>query len=184
MKKVITFSMVFISIFLSFGLSACASSSKNSNDSQTEQSGVWAISYYVDEFNNPTDESYISNSRYFVGSFSNSATTNSKLNVKILIDKKCCAIKLWEYGSQLVKGYYDITYNITFLNNSGEKTYSTATLNENSDRLILNDSNIVSLIKQNTSIRVYIEENSKYGYNSTYLFEIDGDNFNTIYNQL
>lgn len=41
--------------------------------------GDWRIDYSVDDFNQPTDEWYITEDEYLVGTFSNSATTNSSL---------------------------------------------------------------------------------------------------------
>ena len=183
MKKVFVFIVAFISLSVSLGLCGCFPSSEDPDNPPTSPAKVWEIAYYVDEFNNPTNEAYIKNSRYFVGTFSNSATTNSELNAIVLIDKNRTAIRLWEYGWSEVKGYSKTTYNITYLDSSGNRTYSTGTLNANSDRIVLSDSKLITLIQQNPSLRVYIEENSQYGYNTTYLFTITRDNFNTIYNQ-
>ena len=38
--------------------------------------GDWRIDYSVDDFNQPTDEWYITEDEYLVGTFSNNATTN------------------------------------------------------------------------------------------------------------
>ena len=42
--------------------------------------GDWRIDYSVDDFNQPTDEWYITEDKYLVGTFSNSATTNSNFD--------------------------------------------------------------------------------------------------------
>ena len=42
--------------------------------------GDWRIDYYVDDFNQPTDEWYITEDEYLVDTFSNSATTNSNFD--------------------------------------------------------------------------------------------------------
>ena len=42
----------------------------------------WKILFYVDEFKNPTNHKYIENEGFIKGTFSNSATDNSKLSVE------------------------------------------------------------------------------------------------------
>ena len=44
--------------------------------------GMWEIRHYVDRFGEPTKEGYITNKSLIEGKFSNSATSNSDLNVK------------------------------------------------------------------------------------------------------
>jgi hypothetical protein len=143
--------------------------------------GVWEEAFYVDEFNTPTNEAYIRNSEFFIGVFSNSATTNSKLYAMLLIDSDSIAIKLWEYGSQLVNAYSTTYYDITILDDNGRKHYTTGTMYKNGERIFLKDKTFISLLKKNQKLKVYIEEDSEYGYNTTYLFEVINGNFNTIY---
>ena len=148
---------------------------------KTFEAKVWETAYYVDEFKNPTNEAYIRNSEVFVGVFSNSATTNSKLYVRVLIDADDIAIKLWEYGSQEVNAYSTTYYNITILDDNGDKHYTTGTMYKNGERIRLKDWTLVSLLRQNKKLKVYIQENSSYGYNSTYLFEMESGNFDNEY---
>lgn len=148
---------------------------------QTFEAKIWESAFYVDEFNNPTNEAYMRNAENFVGTFSNSATTNSKLYARILIDVEDVAIRLWEYGSQEVNAYSTTYYNITFLDDNGTKHYSKGTMYKNGDRIHLEDWTFVSLLLQNQKLKIYIEENSKYGYNTTYLFEVKNGNFDTVY---
>ena len=145
------------------------------------ESKIWETAFYVDEFKNPTNEAYIRNSEVFVGTFSNSATTNSKLYARILIDAEDIAIKLWEYGSIEVNAYSTTYYDITILDDTGNKHYTNGTMHENSERIYFEDWTFASLLQQNEKLKIYIVENSKYGYNSTYLFEVTNGNFNTEY---
>ena len=145
--------------------------------------GTWKMSFYVDEFDNPTNEAYITNSDVFVGTFSNSATTDSKLYARILIDENRVSIKLWEYGSVEVNAYSTTKYKITILDESGTKHYTTGTMYENGERIRLEDWTLVSLLQNNSQIKVYIEEDSKYGYHSTYLFTVKNGNFNSVYSE-
>lgn len=67
----------------------------------------WETNFYVDDFGDPTEESY---SRVFCqGTFSNSATSNSELTVKVLDDGEYITISLYEYnrGSGARVGDYD-----------------------------------------------------------------------------
>ena len=58
----------------------------------TDDSGIWKVNYYVDDFGDPTDSGYISNlnissiSDMTAGTFSNSATTNAKLYIAFIIE--------------------------------------------------------------------------------------------------
>ncbi len=147
---------------------------------QTFELKIWELGFYVDEFNNPTNEAYMRNSELIVGVFSNSATTDSKLYARILIDAGDVAIKLWEYGSQEVNAYSTTYYDITILDDAGNKHYTNGTMYKNGERIYFEDLKFISLLQQNEKLKIYIEEDS-YGYNSTYLFEIKNGNFNTVY---
>ena len=145
--------------------------------------GLWHPTFYVDEFSNPTDVAYLRNIDYIEGTFSNSATTNSDLNVRFLIDADSIAIKLWEYGRYEVKAYSTTDYSITFLDDSGKKHYTEGTMYKNGDRIYLEDWTFVSLLQKNEALSVYMREESKYGYKTTYRFTVEQDNFRKAYSQ-
>ena len=46
------------------------------------------VAMYMDEFNLPTDDAYITSTDWITGIFSNSAASRKKLNVSFLIDKE------------------------------------------------------------------------------------------------
>ena len=48
--------------------------------------GMWTVHYYVENFNEPTTDPYITNPQIIVSTFSNTATQDSPLHVKLLID--------------------------------------------------------------------------------------------------
>lgn len=148
-----------------------------------ESFGGWEIAFYVDEFNNPTNQAYIRTDDILYGTFSNSATTDSILYARILIDANGIAIKLWEYGRNEVNAYTSTDYKITILDNGGTKHYTTGTMYKNGERIRLADWTLVNLLQDNTQLKIYIQENSQYGVNSTYLFSVNGGNFNSIYNE-
>ena len=145
----------------------------------------WEKRYYVDEFNTPTSNAFIAPVDTLSGTFSNSATTNSRLSAYIRVDDDDCQIMLWEYGSSLVKAYSTTDYDITILLPNGTKKYFTGTMYKNGQVIYFDDySGIVSLLKNtNGVLKIYLKEDSDYGVNSTYLFEVDTSGFKDLYNK-
>ncbi len=145
----------------------------------------WEKRYYVDEFNNPINNAFIAPVDTLSGTFSNSATTNSKLSAYVRVDVEDCQIMLWEHGSNLVKAYSTTDYNITILLPNGTKKYFTGTMYKNGKVICFDDYNgIISLLKStNGIIKIYIQEDSDYGVNSTYLFSVDTSGFKDLYNK-
>ncbi len=144
--------------------------------------GKWIKKYYVDEFGLPTKTPYITNTEYIVGTFSNSATTNSKLYAYFLIDAEDIAIVLLEYGSHKVKSYSTDDYSIIMLDTKNIKHNMYGTMYKNGDRVFINDSyktTVLNALKKSGSVSFYLEcsETIK----STYLFTVDTSNFSEIY---
>ena len=141
----------------------------------------WEKGEYVDEFNTPTGDKYIITD--CVGTFSNSATSGSKLNASLQIDEKNIGIMLWEYGSHLVKGIYDYEkYNITILDDNGAKHYFTGTIYDGGTRVYFSSSDrsgVLNLLTQNNSLKIHLKT-SKYTV-STYLFTVNCKEFSAIY---
>lgn len=97
--------------------------------------GIWKINYFVDDFGEPTNEGYITTEDPIYGTFSNTATQDSRLRVRFIIaGKKSVAIKLFEYdGNNPVKGYED-SYKVLVQDKDG-KRYELYASNWDSDRL-------------------------------------------------
>jgi len=97
--------------------------------------GMWSVSHYVDDFGEPTKEGYIRNTSYISGLFSNTATQNSALNVRFLISNSSdISIKLFEYaGNNPVKAYSSESYRVLVQDRDGKRLKLTAT--NYSDRL-------------------------------------------------
>jgi len=97
--------------------------------------GIWTVRYYVDDFGEATTVGYITNTRRIRGSFSNSATQDSELDVTIAISTRDkVSIQLYEYaGSNPVK---DIStfYNVLIQDKNGDR-YNLRAKNY-SDRLV------------------------------------------------
>ncbi|MBN1968438.1 MAG: hypothetical protein JW870_03635 [Candidatus Delongbacteria bacterium] len=97
--------------------------------------GIWTVQYYVDDFGEPTKEGYIRNTNLINGTFSNTATQNSALNVKILItNSNDINIMLYEYaGNNPVKAYSSESYQVLVQDKDGNRLKLRAT--NYSDRL-------------------------------------------------
>ena len=74
----------------------------------------WRLLYYVNDFGNPTAQRYITNRELIRGSFSNTATQNSVLDVRFLINASSdISIMLYEYaGNNPVKSSSSNSYTI------------------------------------------------------------------------
>jgi hypothetical protein len=97
--------------------------------------GIWIVGHYVDEFGELTKDGYITNSSYIQGVFSNTATQDSKLNVNFLINSSSkIYIQLYEYaGNNPVKAYSSESYSVLVQDKDGERLKLRAT--NYSDRL-------------------------------------------------
>jgi len=104
------------------------------------KTGMWNVNFYVDDFGEPTKSGYITNTSLIRGIFSNSATQDSKLDVKFLISNASdISLILFEYaGNNPVKGYSRDKYQILMQDKNG-KRYKLYAKNY-SDRLRCNSS--------------------------------------------
>lgn len=89
----------------------------------TFNNGIWTVKNYVDDFGDPTENKYITNKAYIKGSFSNTATQNSKLNVKFYISSsEYVAFNLYEYaGRNPVKTNGFVNYRVLIKDNDGKR---------------------------------------------------------------
>lgn len=144
----------------------------------------WKKRYYVDELNNQTDNAFIAPIEYFTGTFSNSETTNSELNVYIRVDEEDCQIMLYEYGEDLVKASWTTDYDVTVQLPDGTKQYFTGTMYQNGQVIHISDYTGMLILLKNIegNLKIYIKENSIYGFNSTYLFTVETLGFKDLYN--
>ena len=125
--------------------------------------GDWMIGHYVDDFGQPTNDGYVINKQYIQGKFSNSATTNSKLNVEILVDyQDDIAIFLYEYArNNSVKNSssrYSDEYDITIRTEDGTDVSVTGTIWPGGDRLFIDTEyapKVLSLLKWRSAQHAY-----------------------------
>lgn len=200
MKKLLP---LFLTLAMLISLCACNNTYEKSvqtskapaepdNSIETE-THLWIARNYIDEFEQPTDESYIVNSTYFVGTFNNSATTKSKLRVKVIVDggfngKGRVTFFLYEYGSHQVKNSSSISsdyYNITMRTDDGTDVKLTGVMYRGSDRIYVEDKyvqNVIDALSEGTTTYFYIEDSERTTTN--YLFSVSSDNFAELYEEL
>ena len=154
-----------------------------------ESFGVWSAGYYVDDFDQPTDQGFVWNETYFLGSFSNSATSDSILAVQVLVDTTpSVTFFLYEYGTNLVKNssvnYVD-TYTITMRTPDGTDHSLTGTMYCGGDRIFIDDAyyqTVIDALKSEGTISFFIVNDDRTTTN--YLFSLEASNFATEYDAL
>lgn len=169
--------------------------SNNSDKTQTAQEdSIWKTYYYVDNFQEPTSEQYITNTQVISGKFSNSATTNSELDAKIVVDKKNLYIILWEYGHNQVKTNSLQEYNIEIKKADGNMLYVSGQLF--SDRISINSvyyrldgtilrdhkQEVIDALFETGTVSFYLSP--KESSSTSYLFSVETSNFSDEYNSL
>lgn len=159
-------------------------SSKNEEGKQ-EDTGIWEITHYVDEFNNPTYEKYIRCKHLLSGKFSNSATDNSELSAQLLIDGTSASIMLYEYGDLKVKTYSSSgeEYLISVLDNDGVKHSLKGTMY--SDRITMkygDKEELLSILAKGGSIRFSIVNKTRAIDNYSFSI-VDATGFKTIFKE-
>ena len=176
---------------LLFTLCACGDNSTTDNSSATnttdttntetdttlseEPGGIWVTKNYVDEFNDPTYRKYISTNTLFSGTFSNTATTDSKLNAKILVDSVQCSIMLYEYGNKQVKSNISDEYKIS-IKYGYKKTDVYGTMNTDRIQIYGTDkSEVIQALSSGETVTFYIVKSKSK--TTTYMFSVESSNF-------
>ena len=188
MKKIIS---LFATFFVAFNLMSCATTSQNNiywsffdmckiEAPEKPIINYWTEDYYVDDFGLPTDIPYIYTTT--VGTFSNSATINSDLFVKVFANKDNIELLLLEYGEYPIDedAYVKIKYDGTVYN------IGKCHFNEKTKRLVINGENnfdafylMTKLCFYNDNVDVYIESGEYIL--STYRFTIKTAGFEYQY---
>lgn len=149
--------------------------------------GMWVVSYYVDEFQLPTDEAYIRNAEWITGTFSNSAASNRALKVKFLIDKSDLAIMLYEYGNNQVKNSYSKMkyYDVVVMAPNGTRYNLEGYYYSKGDRMYFNstdEATLLGILKQNGTVRFSIKMRDSM---DSYVFTLeDSSYFTNAYNAM
>jgi len=130
MKKNISKKSILISFSIMMLIFSNSTIAAQSNDDFT-------LKYYVDEFGDPTDNAFLFN--MVEGVFSNSATTNSRLSVAILISKGEIGLGLFEYGDNLVKWSSYTNYMVKMKLPNGEVVEDRIILDKEVNRFFLSE---------------------------------------------
>ena len=142
---------------------------------------TWSKNFYTDDFDEPTDEWYVS--RTFIGTFSNSATSDSRLKGDILIDAEDISIFLYEYYTHQVKNPYSRSESYVIsvrLENGTTKTFD-GYIYSDGDRIMVDDGDVAALknlLVNGGKMKFYIYEKDNSVTN--YLFEISSDNLKNV----
>lgn len=152
--------------------------------------GNWKMGFYIDEFGDETNKGYIS--QLVNGTFSNSATQNSSLNVRIFINNGNIRtndpwFRFYEYGRNLpLRGVYNSnSMSCKFKNSAGDIYNFKLLQGQGSDSISIdrsgNSSTSLRLLKR----YIYNEDLLKFSCvsdenNSRYQFKIDSKHYKNI----
>ena len=144
---------------------------------------VWELRYYVDEFDQPTNDWYVTNKSYFVGKFSNSATTGSTLYARVLVDADSFAFMLYEYGKYQVKNSYSRSnsYTIKMKDTSGTQYTLSGYIPSNGDRLFVDSSDektVINALKKSGEVHFVIYDSDRTV--EQYKFSVKTSNFSQL----
>ena len=157
---------------------------------QTEEAALmnlWYEDFYVDDFNQPTDQWLVTTQKFFPGTFNNSIATNANLAVKIVVDfDKDITIFLHSYNDRNPDKNIgvDKNFNITMRTADGTDHSLTGIFYAGDDRLYVDDAyidEVLTALLGEGNISFYLENSSDPIEN--YLFTIMPDNFKTIYEE-
>lgn len=133
--------------------------------------GIWEISAYMDEFREKTDKKYVRCQVF--GTFSNSATTDSKLRVVLAIDTSNIQINLFEYAdNHPIKGEGTVYFKIR---DSRGEVHEIRAYNNDKGATFVDEKyiqDIFNLLKLGGQIK-FVATTDKYGSPSVYNFTID-----------
>lgn len=198
MKKLLA---LLLCIVMVFSLAACSGSvttvdntdsgddgfdsavDESTTTTETPKKEDWVLKYYVDEFDQPTSDWYITNSELITGKFSNSATTNSKLTVRVLIDSGDVCFMLYEYGRSQVKNSYSKNryYDIRMKDANGVEHELEGGIVAGGDRIALLESSrqkVLSAFKQSGTVSFYMVQSDRTTTN--YLFSLETSNLGEL----
>ena len=155
--------------------------------SSLSSSAQWTHKYFVDEFGDKTEDSYIVST--CTGTFSNSATSNSKLSVNCMVEIEDSVprirFNLFEYGNRMVKDFGG--QNIVVKIKLSDGTIESFKLYGNGQYATLGVDNSIKLIeilkRESKPLKVYIERYDDYS-ESKYNFTLSPIGFTNAVNKL
>lgn len=140
---------------------------------ESDNLGIWKIKYFVDEFNEPTKEGYITTTKPIQGKYSVGSIKNTDMQAHfIIVSKESIAIRFESYGNLIVGGHL-ISYRVLVQNSEGER-YTLSASNYNSDKLSFSNSDakkMYDILLKGGNIKFKIYSDDMLG--SEYSFTID-----------
>lgn len=150
-------------------------------ESTTAEVKTWYIKHYVDDFKEEiADQWYVEG--VFYGTFSNSATTNSKCSANVVYDyDNRLTFFLFDYGTHQLKNSYSSKadyYTVKYKDSKGTIRELSAYIPAEGDRMFINDFTPLLEAIKTGNVSIQITDN-KYSTN-VYNFVIESDNFTEI----
>jgi hypothetical protein len=152
---------------------------------------AWIKRYYVDEFGSPTDTPYAALKNVKTsGIFSNSATNNSKMYAKFIVDANKLNLELFEYESEFLVSGISSDYAVIKIKDSAGTTSELKNRakfsDSNTKRLIISETQDVKTVfgalLNSDSVQFRIEVKNPYvSSSSIYLFSVDARGFGQAY---
>lgn len=155
--------------------------------SKSTATSQFEIRYFVDDFGDPTDKGYVTQRGFPTGTFSNSATRNSRITWYLILSKTEASFVINEYGSYRVTGSsaYPDHYDISIKESDGNVL--TFAGENHSDRISLRDRDIdrfVNIISTGEEVKISIRKKSNYDNSSYNLGNVSFDGAKELYDQL
>lgn len=158
----------------------CNQKSKKTFTNGQQLASAWIKDFYVDQFDDDTDKWFLCNRYEIIGTFSNSATTDSRLMAEVLYD--CdgdITIFLYEYGNleYMVENssyYFTKDYQVTVRDEKGTTIYAEGTMYSGGCRIFIDDADkksVLKMMKSAKTMRFFIQ--SEDAPVSTYRFDLD-----------
>ncbi len=188
--------IIFFIFFIICGINCKGKQEKTLQDTYNQQSETsnkpkipecyWTVGFFNDDFGDKTNEKYIYT--FIEGKFSNSATLNSYLGVKIIFKKNMAGIFLHEYGINSPAEYFKA--KIKMKNSRGdlleikgyEKWNAKGGITVEDRRSAINDyfTRCKNFIENSDEIKVVITDE----YSSIYEFTINSAGFAEAFSKL
>ena len=146
---------------------------------------LWEKKYFVDNFQQPTSEWYVTNSSYFSCTSGNSVSTVKGCKAQLIASGQYVAIRMTQYtwSTDFVKSAFLATeYSIQLRLASGETKYFSGTMPEGSNQLVFDSKGknyVLDAFKTGKDFKIYAAEKDLTAYN--YLFTVEVSNFNELY---
>ena len=155
--------------------------------STTTNNTLFEIGYFVDSFGDPTDVGYVTQKDFSRGTFSNSATTNSKIKWYLILAKRQAAFVIYEYERTRVTGSsgFPDKYIVSIKTEDGN--VETFNCENSSDRISVASKDLErftnTLLKEGT-IKISIKEDTKYTATTYNLGAVDFSGIKELYASL